>query len=65
MREVSATTTADGYVVALVLRPMDIRLVVSGRVVQDGIALPGMMHVSEPSAPIKNIATFADTLPVV
>jgi AraC-like DNA-binding protein len=29
---------------------MDIRLSVAGKVVHDGIATPGMMHVSEPSA---------------
>ena len=47
-REVSAETSDDGFVVGLVLRPMDIQLSVSGRVVQDGVATPGMMHVSEP-----------------
>ena len=50
VQEVSAETTADRYLIGLVLRPTDIRLSVSGQVVQDGVASPGMMHVSEPSA---------------
>jgi AraC-like DNA-binding protein len=49
-RESCAETAGDSYVIGLTLRPMDIRLSVSGRVVQDGVAAPGMMHVSEPSA---------------
>src|ERR1700755_2302608 len=48
--EVNAETAADCHVICLVLRPMDIRLTVSGRVVHDGIAAPGMMHVSEPAS---------------
>jgi AraC family transcriptional regulator len=48
--EVSAETAGDGYVVGLALRSMDVRFSASGRVIQDGVATPGMMHVSEPSA---------------
>ncbi len=51
VREVSARTCDHAYVVGLVLRPTDSRLSVAGNVVLDGIAAPGMMHVSEPSAP--------------
>jgi len=51
MRDVSAQTADDGYVIGLALRRMDIRFSVGGRVVQDGITAAGMMHVSEPSTP--------------
>jgi AraC-like DNA-binding protein len=50
IHEVSAETAADCYLIGLVLRPTDIRLSVSGQVVQDGVASAGMIHVSEPSA---------------
>jgi AraC-like DNA-binding protein len=55
IREVSTVTAADGYVVGLVLRPMDIRLSVAGRVIHDGLATPGMLHVSEPETPAQGL----------
>jgi AraC-like DNA-binding protein len=55
VREVTAQTSDDAYVVGLVLRPMDSRLTVAGNVVLDGIAAPGMMHVTEPSAPAQGL----------
>jgi AraC-like DNA-binding protein len=51
VRDVSTRTGDDGYVIGLALRPMDIRLSTAGRVVQDGMTAPGMIDVSEPSAP--------------
>jgi AraC family transcriptional regulator len=49
MREVSAETPADHYVISIVLRNENVRLSMSGRVVHDGIAMPGMVHVTEPA----------------
>src|SRR5882724_12034797 len=48
MREVSAETADDCYIVKIVLRSMSFRLSLSGRTVQDGVAMPGMLHVTEP-----------------
>jgi AraC-like DNA-binding protein len=52
-REFAAETGADGHVVKIVLRTMNIRLSVSGRIVQDGIITPGSIHVTEPAAPVR------------
>ena len=48
-QEVSAETAEDCHVVKIVLRSMNIRFSVSGHTVQDGIAMPGMLHVTEPA----------------
>jgi AraC-like DNA-binding protein len=48
--EVSAENPADRHLVAIVLRREDIRLSLSGRVVHDGVVLPGMLQVTEPGA---------------
>src|SRR5271156_6947861 len=40
MLEFGAETTADRHIVKIVLRTMNIRLSVSGRTVQDGLATP-------------------------
>jgi AraC family transcriptional regulator len=52
-RECSAKTGDHSYIVKIVLRSMNMRLSVAGRTVQDGIAMPGLYHVTEPSAPVR------------
>jgi AraC-like DNA-binding protein len=47
--DVSAETPADSHVVAIVLRNENVRFSVAGRVVHDGAATPGMLHVTEPA----------------
>jgi AraC-like DNA-binding protein len=51
--EVGAETTADSHVVKIVLRTMNIRFSVSGRTVQDGVTIPGTVHVTEPAVPVR------------
>jgi AraC family transcriptional regulator len=48
--EVSTETSGDCHVVAIVLRTENVRFSVSGRTVHVGIAMPGMLHVTEPAA---------------
>jgi AraC family transcriptional regulator len=52
-REFAAETVADHHVVKIVLRNMNIRLSVGGRTVQDGLAMPGTLHVTEPRAQVR------------
>ena len=52
-REFDAETIADGHVVKIVLRNMDIRFSVSGRTVQDGATCTGTVHVTEPAARVR------------
>jgi AraC family transcriptional regulator len=47
-QEFTAETLAGSHVVKIVLRNMNIRFSVAGRTVQDGVATPGMLHVTEP-----------------
>lgn len=49
-REVGAENPGDRHLIAIVLRRQDMRLSLSGRTIHDGIALPGMLHVTEPGA---------------
>jgi AraC-like DNA-binding protein len=49
VREVSANSAAESHVVAIVIRNMNCQFSVSGRVVQDGFAAAGLMHVTEPA----------------
>jgi AraC family transcriptional regulator len=51
--EFCAETAADCHVVKIALRTMNIRFSVSGRTVQDGVTTPGMVHVTEPSVPVR------------
>jgi AraC-like DNA-binding protein len=51
--EVSAETPDDRRVVKIALRAMNLRLTIAGRTVLDGIAAPGMFHVTEPTAPVR------------
>src|SRR5258705_1252607 len=53
--EFGAETAADCHVVKIVLRTMNIRFSVSGRTVQDGVATPGRVHVTQPAAPVRCI----------
>ena len=48
--EASAENPVDRHLVAIVLRRQDVRLALCGRTVHDGIAMPGMFHVTGPSA---------------
>jgi AraC family transcriptional regulator len=52
-REVEATTSADSHIVKIVLRVMNLSLRVDGRSVHDGIATPGMIHITPPGAAVK------------
>jgi AraC-like DNA-binding protein len=47
-QEVCADTPSGFHVVKIVLKNMNIRLSLAGRTVQDGIATPGMFHVTPP-----------------
>jgi hypothetical protein len=47
-KEFGADTAGDYHVVKIALRSMNIRLSVNGRTAQDGIAMPGTLHVTEP-----------------
>jgi AraC family transcriptional regulator len=51
--EFATETAADYYVVKVVLRTMNIRFVVSGRIVHDGVTTPGTVHVTEPAVPVR------------
>lgn len=48
-----AETPDDCHVPKIALRNMNICLSVAGRTVQDGIATPGMFHVTEPATPVR------------
>lgn len=49
-RECRADAPSDCHVVKVVLRSTNMRLAVGARAVQDGVATPGMFHVTEPDA---------------
>jgi AraC-like DNA-binding protein len=51
--EFAAETAADGHVLKIVLRTINLRLTVDGRTVQDGVATPGMFHVTGPGMPVR------------
>jgi len=46
--QASAENPVDRHLVAIVLRRQDVRLSLFGRTVHDGIAMPGMFHVTGP-----------------
>jgi AraC family transcriptional regulator len=48
-REVSAETPSDGHLISIVMRNKNVRLSISGRVVHDGAAIPGMLQITEPT----------------
>jgi AraC family transcriptional regulator len=48
-REVSAETPSDGHLVSIVMRNLNVRLSMSGRVMHDGGAIPGMLLVTRPT----------------
>src|ERR1700722_4227456 len=52
-QEFSAETPADCHVVKIVLRNTNIRFGVAGRTVQDGVATPGTVHVTEPTVLVR------------
>src|SRR5580658_2311559 len=47
--EVSAETPSDGHLISIVMRNKNVRLSISGRVVHDGAAIPGMLQITEPT----------------
>ena len=49
-REVCAQNASDNHLVKIILRSMDLRLSIDGKCVHDGIATPGMLHVTGPGA---------------
>jgi AraC-like DNA-binding protein len=49
-REARAETPSDGHLVKIVLRTTDLRLVIDRATIHDGVAMPGMVHVTEPGA---------------
>jgi AraC family transcriptional regulator len=51
--EHTATTASDCHVAKLVVRGIDIRLTVAGRIVQDGILPAGSIHVTDPGMPVR------------
>jgi AraC family transcriptional regulator len=51
--EASAENPVDRHLVAIVLRRQDVRLSLCGRTVHDGIAMPGMFHVTGPGAVVR------------
>jgi AraC family transcriptional regulator len=62
-READAVTPDDTHVVEIVLRTMNMRLGIAGRVVHDGVATPGMLHVTEPGVTARGLFRGAyDTL---
>jgi len=48
--EVTATTEDDAYILAITLRRMDVRFSVDGRIILDGTAMPGTLHLTEPGS---------------
>jgi AraC family transcriptional regulator len=52
-QEFGADTADDCHVVKIVLRSMNIRLSTAGRIVQDGVVMPGMFHVTQPAVPVR------------
>jgi AraC family transcriptional regulator len=53
--EVQAESTANFHVIGIALRRINIRLSFCGRVVQDGVFMPGMLIVNEPSLAIHGL----------
>lgn len=49
-REVRARTADDGHLVKIVLRTTNLSLSIDGKCVHDGVATPGMVHVTKPGA---------------
>jgi len=54
-QEVGAATPEDCHVVKIVLRSTSLQLTVDGRTVQDGVAMPGMVHVTDPGAAVRGL----------
>src|SRR5580658_3462003 len=52
-REFQAQTPADGHLVGIVLRTMNLALSIDGRCIYDGVATPGMLHVAEPGTSVR------------
>ncbi len=53
--EVQAESAADFHVIGIALRRINIRLSFCGRVVQDGVFMPGMLIVNEPSLAVHGL----------
>ena len=48
MRDETAETESDTHVIKIVLRRTNMRLALAGKTIQDGYAMPGSLHVTEP-----------------
>jgi len=53
MQEYVADTPCNCHVIKIVLRSMNVQLSLNGQTVQDGVAAPGMLHVTESSVPVR------------
>ncbi|HTT80268.1 MAG TPA: AraC family transcriptional regulator [Stellaceae bacterium] len=53
VNEASAATPDDRHVIGIVLRSMNLRLALAGRVVLDGVAMPGTALVAAPGAAVR------------
>jgi AraC family transcriptional regulator len=49
-REVCAENADDNHLVKIILRSMNLRISIDGKCVHDGVATPGMLHVTGPGA---------------
>jgi AraC family transcriptional regulator len=54
-QEFAAETSDDSHVVMIILRSMNIRLLVAGRTVQDGVATPGTLLVIQPGVSVRGM----------
>ena len=54
-QEFAAETSDDSHVVMIILRGMNIRLLVAGRTVQEGVATPGTFHVIPPGVSVRGM----------
>jgi AraC family transcriptional regulator len=52
-QEFGAETPAHCHIVKIVLRNTNIQFRVAGRTVQDGLATPGTVHITEPTVPVR------------
>jgi AraC family transcriptional regulator len=52
-QEFDAETPADCHVVKIILRNTNIRFGVAGRTVQDGVTMPGTVHITGPAVPVR------------
>lgn len=54
-RKVEAGTAGESHLVKIVLRATNLSLQIDGKSVHDGVATPGMVHVTEPGASARSV----------